>query len=438
MAELGSFFGTARSEQAKFEGSLGDTLSARLDLPDAPPRAWALFAHCFTCGKDSIAASRVAGALARLGVATMRFDFTGLGSSDGDFANTSFASNLEDLRKAVDWLRATHEAPQLLIGHSLGGAAVLAVAGDIPECRAVATIGAPADPGHVVHLFGEKLDEIEEKGEAEVKLGGRPFRIRRGFLEDVRSQDLAERIRNLGKALLICHAPTDNYVGVENAAEIFKLAKHPKSYLSLDDAHHLVLRREDALYLANLIAQWAARYLHLPEADMARVPSSTLPPDVVEVQESMKTKFHQTIRSGPHVLLADEPESVPGGRDAGPGPYAYLRMALGTCTSMTLRHYASLKHLSLGRIRVWVRHSKRDLPSGAKQDVFDRTITLEGDLTPAERAKLLEIADKCPVHRTLTSDVCVRTQLQKEPPGTPETPGAAAPSAAAFDSKVAS
>jgi alpha/beta superfamily hydrolase len=248
-------------ETVSFDGPDGQRLAALIDRPDAPPRAWALFAHCFTCSKDGIAASHIARTLAGHGIAVLRFDFTGLGASEGEFADTHFSSNLADLRAAVDWLRATHAAPTLLVGHSLGGAAVLAIAGDVPEVRAVATLGAPSDPAHVVRQFGDRVDAIRAHGEAEVELGGRPFTIRDEFLDDVAAQDPDARIAALDAALLVMHSPDDRVVGIDEAAAIYQRARHPKSFVALDGADHLLSRREDAAWAADLIAAWSARYL---------------------------------------------------------------------------------------------------------------------------------------------------------------------------------
>ena len=250
-----------RAERPGFPGANGAMLAARLDSPDGAVRAYALFAHCFTCGKDVFAASRIAQALTDHGIAVLRFDFTGLGASEGDFANTNFSSNIADLRAAAAYLRVHHAAPQILIGHSLGGAATLAVAGDIPEARAVVTIAAPSDPSHVMHLFGAQADTIAAEGEAQVRLAGRPFRIRQQFLDDIADQALQPKIAALRKALLVMHAPGDTTVDIDNAMRIFQAARHPKSYISLDDADHLLTRREDAVYVANLIAAWSGRYL---------------------------------------------------------------------------------------------------------------------------------------------------------------------------------
>lgn len=398
-----------------FPNARGERLAALLDMPEAAPRAYALFAHCFTCGKDTHAASRIARALNRQGIAVLRFDFTGLGASDGEFANTNFTSNIADLVAAADHLRQAHGAPQLLIGHSLGGAAVLAAAAQIPDARAVVTIGAPSDPGHVTHLFGDKLADIAAKGEVEVTLAGRPFRVQRQFLDDVTHQKLGERIAKLRRALLVLHAPGDDTVGIDNAGAIFTAAKHPKSFVSLDDADHLLTRLRDANYVADVIAAWAGRYLDLTGA--ATAAAETLPPsDGVLVEETGGGRLQQRVVVGKHRLLADEPVAV-GGLDSGPDPYSYLLAALGACTSMTLRLYAERKKLPLDTVSVHLRHSKihaadcDDCETKAgKLDRIDREITLRGRFDSAQRQRLLEIADMCPVHRTLSSEIQIRTR----------------------------
>jgi uncharacterized OsmC-like protein/alpha-beta hydrolase superfamily lysophospholipase len=397
-----------------FPGSRGTELAARLDTPDRRPLAYAIFAHCFTCSKDILAASRIADALARRDIAVLRFDFTGLGASGGEFASTDFSSNVEDLKMAANYLRAHHEAPQILIGHSLGGAAVLAAAGDIPEVRAVATINAPADAAHVIGSFGVHLDEIEETGEAEVMLAGRSFRIRKDFLDDVRGQKLPEKIASMKRALLVLHAPLDTVVGIENATAIFMAARHPKSFVALDGADHLLTRRADAEYAGTVIAGWASRYLDNSQPYDAE---ASPPAEGVLVRETGSGGFQQEVISGAHQMLADEPVSV-GGGDTGPSPYDLLSAALGTCTNMTLRMYASRKGLQLGRISVVVSHGKVHAQDCAecegrdgRIDRFERRITIEGDVPAGLEAKIVEIANKCPVHRTLEASAVVVTHL---------------------------
>ncbi|MEJ7668248.1 MAG: alpha/beta fold hydrolase [Casimicrobiaceae bacterium] len=398
-----------------FPGSSGAALAARLDLPlERTPRAYALLAHCFTCSKDTKATAFIAGALADAGIATLRFDFTGLGGSDGEFANTDFSSNVSDLVAAARWLEQHHRAPALLVGHSLGGAAVLAAAAQIPSATAVATINAPSDPAHVLAQFAGREAEIEARGEAEVDLGGRHFRVKREFLEDITGQKLAGALTGLGRALLVMHTPRDTVVSIDHASALFLGAKHPKSFVSLDDADHLLTRREDARYAATVLAAWASRYLPVGPTE---TPSAEIMRDSVVVTETREGKLQQAIVAGPHRLLADEPIAL-GGLDSGPSPYDLLLAALGACTAMTVRMYADLKHLPLERVSVTLRHDKVHATDCAecetkegRIDKIERIVALEGDLDDAAKAKLLEIANKCPVHRTLRSEVWVPTRL---------------------------
>ncbi|SMF04847.1 putative redox protein [Tistlia consotensis] len=423
-----------RSEKFTFPGEGGLELAARLDLPEGAPRATALFAHCFTCTKDIFAAARIAERLAERGIAVLRFDFTGLGHSQGEFANSSFSSNVADLLHAADHLKRRGLAPDLLVGHSLGGAAVLAAAGDIPEVKAVATIAAPAEPSHVEHHFTGSRAAIERDGEAEVLLAGRPFRIKKQFLDDIAEHRLAERIAGLKRPLLIFHAPRDETVGIDNATRIFLAAKHPKSFVSLDDADHLLTRRRDAEFVAEVLAAWAGRYLpatiRQPEpvdsvagqpvgepAGAVTAGGETPAEGTVVVTESGSGRLGQTIRAGRHRLAADEPVAV-GGEDGGPSPYDLLLAALGACTSMTLRLYAERKGWPLERTSVTLTHDKIHAEDCADcetrsglLDRIGRRLELTGELDEAQRAKLLEIADKCPVHRTLTSEIRIETEL---------------------------
>jgi putative redox protein len=398
------------SRKIEFPGSAGSNLAARLDVP-AEPRAFALFAHCFTCGKDVFAAVRIADALTARGIAVLRFDFTGIGGSEGDFANTNFSSNIQDLIAAADYLRKNHAAPSLLIGHSLGGAAVLAAAPHVPEATAVVTIGAPASAAHVTHNFAADLAEINEKGTAKVTLSGRSFTITKQFLDDVAEQNVLAGLARLKKALLVCHAPRDEYVSIDNATQIFVAAKHPKSFLSLDTADHLLRKREDAIYLADVIAAWASRYLPAAEA------SATLPPGIVEVRETLTGPLAQRVSAGRHVLMAGEPVEV-GGDDSGPGPYDYLLAALGACTSMTMRLYANRKGIAAERFAVRLSHRKVHAQDCADCETkqgnigeITRDITIEGDIPDDARKRLMEIADRCPVHETLTHEIKIRSRL---------------------------
>ena len=401
-----------RSEKTEFPGAYGNSLAARLDLPDGQPRAYALFAHCFTCGKDILAASRIARSLTDFGIGVLRFDFTGLGSSEGEFANTNFSSNVGDLLAAAKHLEAIGEAPKILIGHSLGGAAVLAAAAGIAQARAVATIGAPFDPEHVVHLFGDGLATIEEQGQAEVSVAGRSFHVRREFVDDLRAQNQTERLAELGKALLVFHSPVDEIVGIDNASEIFGHARHPKSFVSLDRADHLLSKSGDAEYVAVVLAAWASRFV---DAEL-RAPDVPGVPGAVIVQETGHGRYQQVVSVGPHRMLADEPKAF-GGDDTGPGPYDLLLAALGACTSMTVRMYAQRKGWPLDKVSVTLRHEKihaKDCEDcetrEGKIDRIDREIVLRGQLDAEQHTRLIEIADRCPVHRSLHSEVKVDTR----------------------------
>jgi uncharacterized OsmC-like protein/alpha/beta superfamily hydrolase len=402
------------TERFQFTGEGGHQLAAALDLPEREPVAYALFAHCFTCGKDVLAAKRIATALAAKGVAVLRFDFTGLGSSEGDFANSTFSSNVADLVRAADHLRETRQAPSILIGHSLGGAAILAAAGQIPEAKAVVTIAAPSDPAHVTNFFKDRIEDIRKHGEVEVALAGRPFRIKREFLEDIAEHGLMAHVTNLHKALLIMHSPTDDTVGIDNATHIFVAAKHPKSFVSLAGADHLLSGKRDSTYVADVICAWSERYIDAaasePAADRGEAPRN------VVVRETRNSKFQQTVTMGPHQMLADEPVAA-GGLDTGPGPYDFVLAGLGACTSMTMRLYADRKSLPLERITVTLQHSKIHAEDCAEcetkagmLDQIDRVIQIEGALDADQRKRLMEIADKCPVHRTLTSEVRILTK----------------------------
>lgn len=402
------------TERFQFADSDGQKLAAALDTPDGPIRAYALFAHCFTCGKDVLAAKRIAAALAASGIAVLRFDFTGLGSSGGDFANSTFSSNLTDLVRAADHLRETRKAPAILIGHSLGGAAILAAAAQIPEATAVVTIAAPSDPSHVTGLFADHIEEIRKHGKAAVSLAGRPFTIKREFLDDIAEHGLMAHISSLRKALLIMHAPTDDTVGIDNATRIFTAAKHPKSFVSLAGADHLLSDRRDSSYVADVIAAWASRYLE--PAGLQQAADLDDKPREVVVRETRNAKFQQGVSIGPHRLLADEPVAA-GGQDTGPAPYDFLLAGLGACTSMTMRLYADRKSLPLERTTVTLRHSKIYAQDCAEcetrtgmLDQIERIISMDGALDAEQRKKLLEIADKCPVHRTLTSEIRIVTR----------------------------
>lgn len=396
----------AITEKVEFDGASGDRLAARLERPNGPPLGWALFAHCFSCSKDIHAAQRISRRLTEHGFAVLRFDFTGLGQSEGDFSNTNFSSNVQDLVKAAEWLEANHEGPGLLVGHSLGGAAVISAAPQIASVKAVATIGAPADAAHVRHQFLAHVDEIEETGLAEVKLAGRPFTIKKQFLDDIEGHSLDEIVHSLKAALLICHSPLDETVGVDNATRLFVDAMHPKSFVSLDKADHLLSDAEDAFFAADMIGAWAQRYAHtltLPE-----------PPDFAgdrcaTVSETGLGGFHSWAQVGRHRFIVDEPEAQKG-LDGGPHPYQLLCASLAACTTMTLRMYANFKGYEFGRISTQVTHARdADSPANASRDVFKRTVRVEHPQSEAMRVKILEIANKCPVHKTLERSSTIET-----------------------------
>ncbi len=402
---------STRSEKWEFMGSQGYRLAGLLEHPAGEVKAVALFAHCFTCSKDIFAAARISRGLAARGFAVLRFDFTGLGASDGDFANTNFSSNVEDLVLAAQSLQEHLQAPALLVGHSLGGAAVIAAARQLPSTKAVVTINAPHEPAHVEQLLQPATAEIEARGEATVSLAGRPFRIKKQFLEDIEGQRIDDHLKHLGAALLVLHSPQDETVGIDNARKIYEAARHPKSFIALDGADHLLRRREDAEYVADVLSAWASRYLPVVALD-ARPPAKSTHVARAHVRElHQPSKLTLAIESGRHVFHADEPLEM-GGADLGPSPYELLLMALGACTTMTVRLYADHKKFPLEEIQVELTHEKVDASEcpdcetkTGKIDKIERKIRLSGDLTEEQRNRLLEIANKCPVHRTLHSEI---------------------------------
>jgi len=401
-------------QQITFDNANNEKLSARLDLPlGKTPRAYALFAHCFTCSKNIKAVSNISKALNRAGIAVLRFDFTGLGESEGDFAETNFSSNVADLLSAADFLKNNFEAPQILIGHSLGGAAVLQAAQHLPDVEAIATIGAPADPGHLKRLLGATEEVIQKEGEATISLAGREFKIRKQFLDDLEQTKMAESIRRMKQALLIFHSPVDNTVGIENAGRIFEAARHPKSFVSLDHADHLLMREEDSRYVGTVAAAWATKYLDKAEHDSD---DPNLRNNLV-IARTGATGYTTEINASGHSLIADEPISV-GGENQGPSPYGLLSAALGACTSMTLRMYAEHKGWPLESVEVRLTHEKihaKDCTAceseSGKIDQIKREITVAGPLDEGQKQRLLEIADRCPVHRTLHAEINVVTRL---------------------------
>jgi len=404
-----------KSKTIYFSNSRGERLAAKLDLPeDEQPITYALFAHCFTCTKSIKAAVNIARALNQKKIAVLRFDFTGLGQSEGEFADTNFTTNVADLIVASEYLAREFESPQIIIGHSLGGAAVIQAAEKIPSLRAVVTIAAPHDPGHVTHHFENMRQQIEEYGSAEVDLAGRKFTIKRQFLEDLEIQRLDTHIKSLKTALMVMHSPRDTTVSIENAADIYKAAKHPKSFISLDDADHLLLKEEDSLYVGMMIAAWSHRYIEIPVQENTKK---------INIDNRVTTStgyedFFTEIFANGHAMVADEPVKY-GGTARGPTPYEYLLAGLGACTSMTLQMYARHKKLPLEKAVVRLTHEKVHAEdcehcesTDGKIDRVEREIELLGELNDEQRQRLLEIAERCPVHKTLHSEVDIISKLK--------------------------
>lgn len=402
-------------ERLTFTNSNGYELSANLYSPlDRTPAFYAIFAHCFTCSKNFAAVRRISTALSQSGVAVLSFDFTGLGNSEGKFEESSFSANVSDLLDAADFLKKNYKSPKLLVGHSLGGAAVIYAASQLPDVSAITTIGAPADPLHVKHLLMDGVEEIEEAGSARVNIGGRPFRVTKEFIDDLEQRPIQTFMKSLKKSVLIMHSPQDRIVEIENAATIFKAAFHPKSFISLNGADHMVSDKADSDYIADVIASWSARYVSKDESEYK---------DETEGNEVLVRLsgegFTSEIKTPNHHLIADEPLDL-GGLDLGPNPYDLLMASLGSCTAMTLRMYADRKKWKLDEVKVFLNHdkvypedSKHAEKESSKVSQFTRIIDIKGDLDSDQRQRLLEIANKCPVHRTLEQDVVIQTMLYK-------------------------
>jgi len=402
-------------QKITFRNEDGQQLSGRLELPaDQKPHNFALFAHCFTCNKNLGAVRNISRALSAAGYAVLRFDFTGLGESDGEFAETNFSGNVEDLIAASDYLTKNHKAPTLLVGHSLGGAAAIFAASKIESIKAVATIGAPSNPVHVTHLLKSSLEEIETQGRSVVNIGGRDFTIKKQFLEDLRTKSLPDVAENLRKALLVMHSPQDTIVGIKNAEEIYIAARHPKSFVSLDGADHLLMRREDSEYAGRVIAGWASRYVDIPKGSTISSNHDTV------ASLSGSEGYTTNMKVGNHYMVADEPEKV-GGNDFGPNPYEYVSAGLSACTAMTVQMYVRRKGWDLQNIEVHTSYSKEHAEDcenceteSAKIDTFRREIKFAGDLDEKQIKRMLEIADRCPVHRTLHSETQIITNLTSD------------------------
>ena len=399
----------------RFPNASGQLLAGRLEMPaHRKPRAFALYAHCFTCGKDIRAAYDISRALAMQGIATLRFDFTGIGESEGVFADTTFSTNISDLLCAADFLAREYVPPKILVGHSLGGTAVLEAASQIQSCEAVVTIAAPASPEHVARLLGAGRQVLEQQGEADILLAGRKFHFKKSFLDDLPKHQCREYVRSLRKPLLILHSPVDDTVDISNAGEIFAAALHPKSFIALNNADHLLTNQEDSEYVGLIIAAWATKYLGELHLQPAKSPAA----EGEVIVQMNREHYRADVFAGPHALVADEPLAS-GGTDAGPSPYGYLSSALGACTAITLRMYADRKQWPLESVNVSVKYSKihaddcKDCESKTgKVDYFERELELVGKLDPEQRQRLLAIADKCPVHNTLISSARIDTKLR--------------------------
>ena len=403
---------SAKLVKVEFVNAEGLKLSGRLHMPAGTIKAFAVYAHCFTCSKDIKAARNICQGLSERGIAALRFDFAGLGDSEGDFVDTNFTTNVTDLLAAASYLETHYQAPEIMIGHSLGGAAALVAASRLDSIKAVSTINSPCHPKHVARHMAGAEEQILWNGEAEVEISGRSLKIKKHFLDDLKSYDMDVVFRDLNAAVLVFHAPHDETVNIKNASNIFALAQHPKSFISLDSADHLIMDNEDAKYIASSIVAWAGRYVHFD----CNEDTSAKPVDGVVVMETSEGMFTQRVYAGQHVYRADEPTSVSGGMDLGPDPYAYVLAGLGACTSMTLRMYANRKNIALDRVTVSLSHEKihandcEDCEStSGKVDKITRSIKIEGDLSDSERKRLLEIADKCPVHKSLESEIKIET-----------------------------
>ncbi|PZX61062.1 putative redox protein [Algoriphagus ratkowskyi] len=402
-------------KRLKFKNRDGIELAGHLYLPaNQKPQFYALFAHCFTCSKNFSAVTRICSALSQNGIATLSFDFTGLGMSEGEFEESSFSGNISDLIDAADFLAAEYDTPKMLIGHSLGGAAVLYAAIDLPDVKAVVTIGAPAYPGHVQKLFTESIEEIEENGKAKVSIGGRPFTISKSFVDDLKQKPLDTFLKKLRKSLLVMHSPQDEIVDVSNAAEIYNAALHPKSFISLDGATHLVSDAKDSEYIAEVVGSWSRRYVLVEEEKKENDTRG----NQVFVRLSGE-KYTTEVMTPNHHIIADEPTEV-GGADLGPNPYDLLMASLGSCTAMTLKMYAERKKWPLEQVSVFLNHEKVHLADSenpedkaSKVSQFTRIIEIEGDLDKEQRQRLLEISNRCPVHKTLQEEIVIQTMLAK-------------------------
>jgi uncharacterized OsmC-like protein/pimeloyl-ACP methyl ester carboxylesterase len=403
-----------KSTKLKIVNRKGLTLNAHLELPaNQKPNYYAIFAHCFTCSSSLSAVRNVSRALTQDGFAVVRFDFTGLGRSEGEFADSHFSANVEDLLDVHGYMAEHYDAPSLLVGHSLGGAAVLVAASKIEAIKAVATVGAPATVGHVKHLFSHQVEDIKDEGNIEVNIGGRPFVINEDFIAEFNKTDLPAIVKNLRKPLLIMHSPFDKIVGIENAEQLYHKAHHPKSFVTLDGADHLLTEEKDSQYVGDVIGTWAKRYFPKVENGMLNTEGEQL----VGHLNSIEDNFTTSIQTKNHSFIADEPLSI-GGSDFGPSPYEYLNAALASCTVMTLKLYAERKQWDLKEVFVYVSHSRKhsddlqvDVEKPKYLDHISKKLKFVGNLDAKQKERLKEIASRCPVHKTMTSKVIFETEV---------------------------
>jgi putative redox protein len=403
-----------KSTKLKIENKNGLALQAHLELPaNQKPNYYAIFAHCFTCSSTLSAVKNISRALTSHGFGVLRFDFTGLGKSEGEFADSHFSANVADLIAVSDYMQLHYKAPSLLVGHSLGGAAVITAGAELENIKAIATIGAPSSVDHVTHLFSHGINEVKEKGEAQVHIGGRPFTINKDFIENFDKTDLPAIVKNLRKPILVMHSPTDTIVGIKNAEEIYHNAHHPKSFITLDGADHLLSNSKDSVYAGNMIGTWAQRYFETVENEMLETKGEQL----VGHLNLLEDNFTTTIQTKNHNLIADEPASI-GGDDFGPSPYDYLSAGLAACTVMTLKMYAQRKKWDLQEVFVYITYSKKhsddlmiEVDTPTRFDHLQKKLKFIGNLDDKQKQRLKEIASKCPVHKTLQSEVLIDTEL---------------------------
>ncbi|AUP80193.1 bifunctional alpha/beta hydrolase/OsmC family protein [Flavivirga eckloniae] len=403
-----------KSSKLQIQNNKGLKLQAYLELPaNQKPNYYAIFAHCFTCTSSLSAVKNISRALTNYGFGVVRFDFTGLGRSEGEFAESHFSANVDDLIAVSHYMNSNYEAPSLLVGHSLGGAAVLSAASQLENIKAVATIGAPATVSHVKHLFSHGIEDVREKGEVEVNIGGRPFKIDKDFVEDFDKTDLPTIVKQLRKPLLILHAPTDTVVGIKNAEQLYHNAHHPKSFVTLDNADHLLSNSKDSQYAGNVIGTWVQRYFEPKENKMLETKGEQLVGHLNLIEDNFTT----SIQTKNHTMIADEPASI-GGDDFGPSPYEYLNAGLVACTAMTLKMYAQRKQWDLQEVFVYVTHSRKhsddlglEIEKPTYLDHISKKLKFVGNLDETQKQRLKEIASKCPVHKTIASEVVFNTTI---------------------------